>query len=92
MNKMIKELVATRDPQGTAVEIKEEIDVFLKQHLPLLRLLANPGLRERHWEEMSTIVGFKIDHDDDSSLTDMIAQNLHLYVNEIEDVCVNASR
>jgi dynein heavy chain len=89
---MGKELSNYKAPQSTAFEIRDECDDFLKNHLPLLKLLANPGLRPRHWEEMSDIVGFVIKQSDTSTLNDMIAQNLHLYANDIEEVCVNASR
>lgn len=39
-------------PVFVAKKIEKDADAF-KQHLPLIHALCNPGLRPRHWEEIS---------------------------------------
>ena len=35
-----------------AESVKSKIDKF-KAHLPLLHTICNPGIRDRHWDEVS---------------------------------------
>ena len=39
-------------PQRVAVQMKTKIDKF-KTHLPVLAVICNPGLRDRHWKAVS---------------------------------------
>lgn len=39
-------------PRELTVWVKEQLDGF-KSHLPLLSMLSNPGLRGRHWQQLS---------------------------------------
>ena len=42
-----------------AVEIKGRIEEF-KPFIPLIQGLRNPGMRNRHWEQLSNDLGFPI--------------------------------
>ncbi|XP_026865841.2 dynein heavy chain 7, axonemal [Electrophorus electricus] len=42
-----------------ATRIKADIEAF-KEHVPLVQVLCNPGLRDRHWDAMSAAVGFPL--------------------------------
>ena len=44
----------------------------LQEHLPVVHILCNPGLRQRHWEKMSDIIGFNITPNSGTSLRKMI--------------------
>lgn len=46
-------------PATVAASIKKQLDEF-KENVPLLHALCNPGLRERHWKEISNVVGFEV--------------------------------
>ena len=50
-----------------AVQNLSKLDEF-RLHLPLLVAMTNPGLRERHWNAMSSVVGFSIEPDDSMTL------------------------
>lgn len=79
-------------PKAVAALIKKEAQGFIRDHLPLLTLLANPGLRERHWDEMAETVGKPLPHSDQSTLQDMIRLELDKSADAIEETCVNASK
>ena len=54
-------------PLKMSESIQDQIDQF-KEHIPVVHILANPGLRERHWVKMSEIIGFNITPDSGTSL------------------------
>ena len=39
-------------PRRVADSVKSKIDKF-KVHLPLLQIICNPGIRDRHWTQVS---------------------------------------
>lgn len=42
-----------------AETVRVNIEEF-KEHMPLIMTLGNPGMKARHWEQISEIVGFPI--------------------------------
>ena len=42
--------------------MKSKVSDF-KENLPLIQCICNKGMRDRHWEQMSTIVEFSIKPD-----------------------------
>ena len=59
--------------------MKSAIDSF-RAHLPEVQTLGNPGLRDRHWEKISEIVGFPIKADSETTLAKIIDLNLTDYI------------
>ena len=49
------------------LQLKGKVDDF-KHHMPLIQTLFNPGLRDRHWESISDIVGYPLAPDEDMCL------------------------
>ena len=45
--------------------------------MPILHTLCNPGLRERHWQQIAVANGVDIKRGDDTSLHDMIEAGLN---------------
>jgi len=74
-----------------AETMKERVDGF-KEHIPLVNLLFNPGLRTRHWESMSDIVGFPLKPDADSNLQKFVDMNLEPYLVKFEGINESASK
>lgn len=54
-----------------ALEIKLQLDQ-LKHDLPLLTAVCNPGLRQRHWNQMTEHVGFTLGADASMSMFDLL--------------------
>lgn len=57
---MVKQL--TGAPLQVAEAVRQQLQDF-QQHIPLVAALRNPGLRDRHWEKISTAVGCPVKAD-----------------------------
>ncbi|DAZ96773.1 TPA: hypothetical protein N0F65_005771 [Lagenidium giganteum] len=65
-----------------AETVKEQIAVF-KPYVPLIVALRNPGMRQRHWAELSKNIGFDLEIDESFTLTNIFQLNL---LDRIEDI------
>jgi len=63
--------------------VKSKVEEF-KEHMPLIQTLFNPGLRDRHWEQISDIVGFPIKQDEETTLSKFVDMNLDQYISKFE--------
>uniref|UniRef100_A0A8C7GW60 Dynein axonemal heavy chain 3 n=1 Tax=Oncorhynchus kisutch TaxID=8019 RepID=A0A8C7GW60_ONCKI len=54
MYKLTKSFSDLSGPRRVADSFKIKIDKF-KQHLPILTTICNPGIKDRHWERVSTL-------------------------------------
>lgn len=71
--------------------MKIKVDSF-KDHLPLVHLLFNPGLRDRHWESMSEIVGYPMQPDERSNLQRFVDMNLEPFLSKFDGISEAASK
>ncbi|KAF0302990.1 Dynein heavy chain 7, axonemal [Amphibalanus amphitrite] len=71
--------------------VKSAIDGF-RAHLPEVQTLGNPGLRDRHWEKISEIVGFPIKADSETTLAKIIDLNLTDYISKFESISESATK
>jgi dynein heavy chain len=77
-----------------ARKIKDEVDAF-KPNLPLITALRNPGMRERHWAELSDAIGLKVDPERDRAsftLTAALGMNLQAHLDGIGKVAEKAAK
>jgi dynein heavy chain, axonemal len=91
MFKLIKTFNDQPVPKKVAEQVKNKLDKF-KTHLPLISVLRNPGLRDRHWVQMASIVGQSISPDEHTSLTRMLDLNLTQYFSQFEVISEAASK
>lgn len=57
-----------------------------------MQTLFNPGLRDRHWEKISEIVGFPVKPDETSCLSKFVDMNLEPYIVKFEGISEAASK
>lgn len=63
-----------------------------QEHMPLVSVLCNPGLRAHHWEDMSRIAGSSLTPDSSTTLRKLLKQNLTPYLEELESISSVASK
>ncbi|KAJ1562107.1 Dynein heavy chain 7, axonemal, partial [Cladochytrium tenue] len=91
MYRVLGTLVSAAAPQNIAKQVKEKIDEFML-NIPVIRVLCNPGMRDRHWARMSSLAGFELRPDGNSSLRKMLKLNLDPYLTQFQEVSESASK
>ena len=56
MFKLVKSFAGTAGLAEISQTVKDEIEMFMPV-MPLVQALRNPGMRERHWEELTKLTG-----------------------------------
>lgn len=77
--------------QGLATTVREQIEEF-KSHMPIIQTLGNPGMKPRHWEQISEIVGFPIKVEADLTLAKIIDFGLDDYIAKFEAISEAATK
>ncbi|XP_067302544.1 dynein axonemal heavy chain 12 [Pseudorasbora parva] len=84
----IKRENATIDICSTVIEQVKEF----KEYIPMVSILCNPGIRPRHWEQMSEVAGHDLTPDSGSTLRKILKQNLTPYLELFESISAGASK
>lgn len=89
--KLAKSFTDQKGPAATVELLKEKMDQF-KTYLPLLAVICNQGMRDRHWERVSEVSGYDIKPDETTSLAQMLKMNLHKQTEALEEIGAAASK
>jgi len=74
-----------------AATVRERIEEF-KDRMPVVMTLGNPGLKARHWDQISAIVGIPIKFDVDLTLGKILLMGLDAFVPQFEGVSEAATK
>lgn len=74
-----------------AAAVRERIEEF-KDRMPTVMTLGNPGMRTRHWEQVSAIAGIPIQVDADLTLGKILAMGLDAYIAQFEGISEAATK
>lgn len=77
--------------QEVAMEVKEKIENF-KPYIPLIQGLRNPGMRSRHWEQLSKDLGFPIVANAQLTFTKCLEMKLQDHIEVIAKVAEVAGK
>ncbi|XP_030596674.1 dynein heavy chain 3, axonemal isoform X2 [Archocentrus centrarchus] len=91
MYKLIKTFSNLPGPCHVARTFKANIDKF-KQHVPILTTICNPGMKDRHWEKISSIAGIEVKPDAETSLLNMLDLGLSRFSHKLEEIGAAASK
>uniref|UniRef100_A0A8B9ZF17 Dynein axonemal heavy chain 7 n=1 Tax=Anas platyrhynchos TaxID=8839 RepID=A0A8B9ZF17_ANAPL len=78
-------------PRRLAESTKYKLDKF-KQHLPVLSIACNRGMKDRHWEQISEIVGCEIKPNETTTLLNIISEIRVSFQFRLEPIGAAASK
>ncbi|CAK8675251.1 unnamed protein product [Clavelina lepadiformis] len=89
--KLEKSFTEDLNAKSIAEKTKGRVEDF-KEHIPLVQTLCNPGLRDRHWTQLTSVVGFSLKPEEDSTLSKYLDMNLEQYLEKFESISEAASK
>ena len=63
-----------------------------RANISIIKCLCNQGIRQRHWNQMSEVIGFDITPNSGSSLRKVLRLNLGQYMDRLEAISMSATR
>ncbi|XP_063719575.1 dynein axonemal heavy chain 3-like [Symsagittifera roscoffensis] len=78
-------------PMRAAVSIKGRLEKF-KVNMPLLQALGNPGLKGRHWAQMTKKVGIDLAPKKDTPLNEYLQMGLEKHLEDLNAISSQASK
>ena len=86
LNKLKKDLQNNRNIiDKVLIPLNEQIDKF-KGHLPLVSKLRHPGIKTKHWEKISEIIGFKVSPSQELTLQGFLDLDLGRWNDQITEI------
>ncbi|XP_049904030.1 dynein axonemal heavy chain 7 [Epinephelus moara] len=75
-----------------ATTMKTKVEDF-KEHIPLVQVLCNPGLRNRHWDAMTEVAGISLHPaDDQACVANYLSMHLEKHLSSFEGISEAASK
>ncbi|XP_019624088.1 PREDICTED: dynein heavy chain 8, axonemal-like [Branchiostoma belcheri] len=72
------------------LDLKKKIDDF-NESCPLLEMMANKAMKQRHWDRIATTTGTTFDVESESfCLRNIMEADLLAFKEDIEDICISA--
>ena len=90
-HKMTRSFGDKKGPLHTATKLKAKMDKF-KEQLPLVAVLCNKGMKDRHWEQLSDITNVEFTINDETRLENLLGLDLDKYMEKIEEVGASATK
>ncbi|XP_076249285.1 dynein axonemal heavy chain 7 [Calliopsis andreniformis] len=87
LERSIQEPIARKLAETIRIKVEE-----FKEHMPVISTLGNPSLKNRHWEQVSEIVGFPIKIDPSMTLAKILDYGLIDYVSKFETISEAATK
>uniref|UniRef100_A0A1Y1JUH1 Dynein heavy chain linker domain-containing protein n=1 Tax=Photinus pyralis TaxID=7054 RepID=A0A1Y1JUH1_PHOPY len=88
LEKMFSDRPVTQD---LAMKVRFQIEDF-KMNLPIVQTLGNPGMKPRHWEIVSDIIGFPLVVDAELTLGKILSYGLNQFVPQFEAISEAATK
>ncbi|XP_067216276.1 dynein axonemal heavy chain 7 [Linepithema humile] len=79
------------DARDLASAVRERIEEF-KEQMPVVMTLGNPGMKSRHWDQVSAIVNIPIKVDPDLTLGKILAMGLDTFIAQFEGISESATK
>ncbi|VEL08808.1 unnamed protein product [Protopolystoma xenopodis] len=81
--------IRSLDKEMRAWDVYIGVEDVVKNMLTSLRAvgeLQNPAIRDRHWAQLMSATGVRFMMNEDTTLTDLLSLNLHLYEEEVRNL------
>uniref|UniRef100_UPI00398F1DFB dynein axonemal heavy chain 7 isoform X1 n=2 Tax=Pristiophorus japonicus TaxID=55135 RepID=UPI00398F1DFB len=89
--KLERTLIDSPNALKMASTVRKNVEEF-KQHIPLVQVMCNPGLRDRHWDALSDIVGFPLKPSEESTVSKFLTMNLEPFLDQFDVISETASK
>lgn len=87
--KLCKTLTDTPGARRVAEVMRGRVEKF-RQYVPILGVVCTKGLQDRHWDQMSEIVGIKLEPSPKNTLSKMVDHGLVKFIPQLEDIAATA--
>ncbi|XP_028992896.1 dynein axonemal heavy chain 7 [Betta splendens] len=90
--KLEKAFAEAPNALNIATTIKAKVEDF-KKHIPMVQVLCNPGLRDRHWDAMSKVAKVSLQPaDNQACVADFLSMHLDQHLSSFEGISEAASK
>ncbi|XP_070694441.1 dynein axonemal heavy chain 7 [Pempheris klunzingeri] len=77
---------------NVATAVKTKVEDF-KEHIPMVQVLCNPGLRDRHWNAMAEMAGVSLQPaDEQACVAQFLSMHLEQHLSSFEGISEAASK